>query len=404
MKKGVLLGWILILLVTVLFSVLTIQKEVVSSERGQIAERQEIRDLKRTYTSVDRSLRVIIDSSIRRAVISSTNHIFNTSNYLDDAEEDLKELMINGTLNGSSVETMGNNTLTKWVSDLEDFYFVSKDYNVSIKLKNTSLSLNDSFHIQFKTTIHANISKEDVAFLSKEWNVSERTSIVNFEDIFYLENISKGGNSKIIDRPDYTNFTELLLTGVGDNGWCYRNLTTNIDASNKSDKILLKNNISGREDTTNNFCGVIFRIGNEILINTTYLRNSSDVEHLLSNYTGTKILFSGEKEKAWNVSNFIDFVKNGYYHSSSTGPSFFDRLEGNNYCSYCGSEDVGIESFVNKNLLLGLGISVDEDASNIDYLYANQTTGYEIGINENTVSSEFYSFRIDDTTFDNYFE
>ena len=402
--RGVLLSWVLILLVTILFSIIIIQKETLSFEREQFSMRQELRDLKRTYASLDRSLHVVIDSAIRRAVIASTNYIFNQSTYLTNAEDDLLELILNGTLNGTPIEMMENNTLTKWINDLEDFYLVSKDYNVSISLKNISLSLTDSFHIQFNATIYANVSKENIAYLSKQWNISERTSIVGFEDPFYLQNISRGRASKIIEKPSYPNFTELLLTGAGDKGWCYGNVTSDLGASDKSEKILLKNNISGSESIANNFCGIIFQTGDENQLNTTYLKNSSDVESLLSTYINKKILLSGEKEKLWNISNFIDFVKNGYYFNSTTGPSFFDRLEGKNYCSYCGTKEVGLESFIDKNLLLGLGLNIDPEASNIDYLYTNHTIGNDIGLNQNTVSPEFYSFQIDDPTFDNYFE
>jgi hypothetical protein len=379
-----------------------IQKETISFEREQFSTRQEIRDLEMTYTSIKRSLHVVIDSAVRRAVIASTNYIFNHSTYLNDAEDDLLELILNGTLYSQNVEIMQNNTLTKWINDLEDFYRISKNYNVSIALKNISLALNDSFHIEFKAIAYINISKISVASLSKITNISERTSIIDFEDPFYLLNITRGGASKIIRKPEYPNFTELILTGSGANGWCYGEITNSLLDSDKS-KILVKNDISGNESQADDFCGVIFKNGDETQLNTTYLKNSSaDVESLLSNYN--KILLSGEKNKVWNISNFIDFVQQGYYYNSSSGPSFFDRLEGKNYCSYCSTKNVGLESFINKNLLYGLGLAIDQDASSIDYLYANHTIGDYIGLNENSAGSEFYYFRIDDLTFQNYFE
>jgi len=400
--KGVMLSWILILITLILFSLFMIQKETISFEREQFSIRQEIRDLKMTYASVVRSLHVVSDLAMRRAVIAATNYIFNHSSYLNNAENDLLELILNGTLYGSNIETMENSTITKWINDLEDFYQVTKNYNLSIALKNISLSLSDPFHIELKATVHVNISKKGVASLSRVINISEKTSIINFEDPFYLLNITKGGVPRIIKKAEYENFTELILTGSGANGWCYGEITNNLSDPEKS-KILVKNDITGNEQDANEFCGVIFKSGNETQLNTTYLKNSSaDVESMLSGYG--KVLLSGEKGKVWNISNFIDFVLRGYYWNSSSGPSFFDRLEGKNYCSYCSAKNVGLESFINKNLLYGLGLEIGEESSSIDYLYSNRTSGEDIGLNESSVGPSFYYFRIDNQTFSNYFE
>lgn len=399
--KGVFLTWILISLIIILFSIVIIQKETISSERILFTTRQEIKDMERTYYSIDRSLHIVIDLAIRRAIIASTNYILNHSTYLNNTENNLKELIINGTLNGEPIELMENNTLTKWISDLENFYYENLKYNISISLRNLSISLNDSFHIQVSAIASINISKSNVAFLSKEKKLLERTSIEGFEDPFYLMNITHGLLPKKIIKFRYENFTELILLGNGSNGWCYGELTNDLQDIDKS-KILVKNDISGNESLANEFCGVIFQTGNGTILTTTHLQSSTNVENLLSNYT--KILLSGEKEKAWNISNFIDFVQGGYYINSSYGPSFFDRLEGKNYCSYCSTKVVGLESFINKNVLVGVNLPVNIDSTNIDYLYANQTFGNYIGLDENTVGDEFYAFRIDNKSFSNYFK
>jgi len=404
MKKGVLFSLILVLIALIIFSILILQRETISFERKQLSLKQQLKDMDYAYNSIERSLHILADIATKRAIVSSLNHIVENGTFFGNnkTEENLKNLVWNGTLNGEEISFMKNNTLNKTIKNLEYFYTLEpRKYNVSIGIhpENISITLNDAFHILFNTTVEVNISKKGVASMSRKLKILERISICNFEDPFYLINITEGKGSRGIKKSKYiSNFTELILSGSGD-GWCYGEITNNITSSEPERKIFFNKTINSNVD---NFCGVIFE-NNLTQINTTYLKVSS-VSNLTS-YIGSTLLLSGEKGKVWNISNFLKHVENSWYANSTEGPSFFDRFEGKNYCSYCNGKDFGLETFVDKNYLLWLGISVGKDYSNTGYLYSNRTFGTDIGLNvSSTGVSAFKYFKIDSNSFGHYFE
>jgi len=75
----------------------------------------------------------------------------------------------------------------------------------------------------------------------------------------------------------------------------------------------------------------------------------------------------------WDIENLKKDIENSYYHPSTKGASFLDRLEGkpevqSKYRSQT-TETIGLESFVNKGYFSAVGISVDIEKTNVDHLY-----------------------------------
>ncbi len=404
MKKGVLFSLISILVVVIVFSILILQRETISFEREQLSMKQQLEDMDYAYNSISRSLHILADVTTKRAIVSSLNYIIENESFFESGktEENLKELILNGTLRGEEVPFMKNNTLDKAISDLEIFYTGEpRKYNVSIELDpdKISITINDSFHILFNSSSEVNISKTGVARFSRKIKISERISINDFEDPLYLINITEGRGSRIIKKSKYIdNFTKLIVSGTG-KAWCYGELTDNINADESEKKIFVNKTVT---IGVNKFCGTIFE-NNETSVNISYLKVSSISN--LTNYINSEILLSGEKGKVWNITNFIKHVENSWYINSTSGPSFFDRLEGKTYCSYCTGGNVGLETFVDKNHLLGLDLDIDKNATNIAYKYINGILGESKGLNESsTNSSSFKYFKIDDSSYNNYFE
>lgn len=107
----------------------------------------------------------------------------------------------------------------------------------------------------------------------------------------------------------------------------------------------------------------------------------------------------------WDNSTFITHVEEGFYLSSSEGPSLFDRFEGKTYCDYCKDGSLGLETFIDKNNLIGQGIDIDIESSNLDYKYLESISGYSYGYNEtSTESASFKYFRMDADTYQKYLE
>ncbi len=408
--KGVLFSLIFTLLLIVTLSMVLLQRENVSYERHNIFLTQEIQDLKHTYNSIERSLHILSDVTVKRAVISSLNEIIDSGSFFEDnkTEENLLELIWNGTLNGTNISGMGNNTLSNSIAELEIFYKDTKDYDVSINLKQSKISLDNSFYILFSATAEINISKKGLASISKKTEITEKIWLDDFEDPLYLINITEGKGSRRIKKSEYIDdFSELILSGNTESGWCYgdvvitNNLTTIPD---KDEKIAVVADASlYTPSEINDFCGIISESNFPANVTIPHLENNTATTILINN---SKVLLSGEKGKVWNISNFIEHVYRKRYISSNLGPSFFDRMEGKNYCSYCSANhSVGLESFVDKNELLSYGIDVKADATNLEYLYTNITSGKDVGLDEdNTGVTEFKYFRMDKESVERYFE
>jgi hypothetical protein len=325
MKKGVLFSLILILIAIILFSILILQRETISFEREQLSLKQQLKDMDYAYNSIERSLHILADVTTKRAIVSSLSYIVENQTFFESGktEDNLKELILNGTLNGTEIPFMKNNTLEKTINDLEIFYIAEpRKYNVNINLDSDKISItpDDAFHILFNATAEVNISKDYVASLSRNLEISERISIDGFEDVLYLINITKGRSSRAIKKSKY----------IEELPWD----------------------------------------------NTTYVNTT-----------------------------FTNHVENGEYINSTSGPSFFDRLEGKTTCSYCTGRNVGLETFVDKNHLLWLGLDIDKNATNIAYKYIHGISGESRGFNEtSTGSPSFKYFKIDNPSYSNYFE
>ncbi len=408
--KGVLFSVIFTLILIVILSMVMLQRENVSYERHNIFLTQEIQDLKHTYNSIERSLHILSDVTTKRAVISGLNEIIDKGIFFENGktEENILELIWNGTLNGTNISGMGNSTLNNSIAELERFYKDTKDYNLSITLKQNKISLENSFYILFTATAEINISKKGLARISKEVEIIEKIWIDDFEDPLYLINITEGKGSRRIKKSEYIgDFSELILSGNNETGWCYGEIviTNNITTlPDKDEKIVVVTDASPyTHSEINQFCGIIYGSNFPANVTIPHLRNNTATTILINN---SKVLLSGEKGKVWNISNFIEHVDKRRYINSSLGPSFFDRLEGKNYCSYCSANhSVGLESFVDKNELLSYGIGVEMDATNIEYLYITITSGVDVGLDEdNTGVTELKYFRIDDGSVGGYFE
>ncbi len=97
-----------------------------------------------------------------------------------------------------------------------------------------------------------------------------------------------------------------------------------------------------------------------------------------------------------DLSNLKDDLNNSYYHPSLRGASFLDRLEGKYFVQpkyEVSGLPIGLESFVDKDELLTLGIPVYLERSSVDYLYFS---GKEVEVYK--ISGMPESFRLDNET------
>jgi hypothetical protein len=414
--RGFLYSGILVIVVFILFSIMALQKETLSQERESFSLKQEIEGMDSSYRSIERSLHILSDVSMKRAIISSQNSVLNQDSYFaggKKAPDVLKQLMWNGTIpsNQTAIAFMENNTLEYNIGLLEGYYNSGpKGYSISIYINysNSTLGIYDSFTLFFNTTAEVNISKPGAANLSRKLNIFEKVSLVGFEDPLYLINVTGGKESRTINRSRFlNNFTQRMNLSVVDGSLsCYGNLTSDISASSKDHKIFFNTTIYPA--AVDSFCGVVFVSGDAP--NTSYLRVNSVSG--IGSLEGQSFLllgngeFWGVNDGLFNVSNFISHAHEGGYINSSAGPSFFDMLEGTPGCTYCVTfGHVGLETLIDKNRLSApeLHINVRTGESNAIGEYLQETPGSKFGMNESSVDAGFYEFRLEDSM-RNYFK
>ncbi|MHA1743024.1 MAG: hypothetical protein ACTSV6_02085, partial [Candidatus Heimdallarchaeota archaeon] len=135
---------------------------------------------------------------------------------------------------------------------------------------------------------------------------------------------------------------------------------------------------------------------NSLLLN---LENFEDPLYPLNTYG--RVVNVIKESPHWNnyssedSTNLNDDLNNSYYHPSLYGASFLDRLEGKYFVQdkYSKSTPIGLESFVNKEKILYSGLPVDEDLTNIDYLYFSES-----GVPAYSISGMPSNFRLDNET------
>jgi hypothetical protein len=230
-----------------------------------------------------------------RALLAVEEYIINQGEFVDDVEVAFEELLINGTINGTSLSLIESSTFTQWTSQVS-----SEGDNFNLNVNVTPLTVNLVQQDPWNVLVTVNVSYyvEDSAQTSS-WNYSKgintTISIINFEDPLYVVN-SLGRLTNTIQTTPYE-----------------------------------------------------------------------------GNYTY-------ESGGNWYVDNLVAHINQSYYAENTNAPSFLMRLENN-----LSASENGIESMVNLKKVSDFGLTIDTDASIIDYLYWNDDNNGNYRIND-TVS------------------
>lgn len=372
MRKGVMFSFIMIFITLSILGLIALQNSLVSHRREDIFIETRINSMNNMYKSmvkdVDKSLKIITRRAISVAFSNvSVSEGGQPPQPLDEANETLVELILDGTLEGSSEPLMENATFTYWINKMKELSMLRGfDMNVNINL--LEVKPYDYLNLLVKTELNISISdKQGVAEINRLVDVNSIVSLEGLEDPLYPLYTSGFGSNLIRKSPYIANYTQLLLSGSGGNSHVYG--TTTNDAGNFDDKILITYNASEITGLSNAL-GVISETDIVTPVSIPYLVNSSALS-LIQN--DINVLLDGDGGYVWFIDNFIHDTENSYYHPSESGPSYLDRLEGkfvtqDKYKSQT-NNTIGLESFVNKLDLYFTGISIVEEKTNIDYIY-----------------------------------
>jgi hypothetical protein len=364
MRKGIMFSFIIFFLAVTLVGLISVQRSLISGRREQLFIETRINALNNMYESVTRDVEKTLDTITRRAMIVCFNNISREGVPLQQANVTLKELILNGTMNGEQEDIMENATFPYWMQKIEQVALL-KGFNITIDNQTIEQTLEikpyDSFNLLVEAKMSINITDlQGVAALDRLVQIKSLVSVEGMEDPLYLLN-SLGSMSNTITKSHYIgNYTQLLLTGNGGNNYVYGETTYDSIPGHFNDKILVVLDADSVPNL-NQAKGVISKNPITVLITISYIV-ANDALNLPENIN---VLLDGSNGKVWYIDNFKKHVENSYYQSSQDGASYLDRLEGElekqtKYSSQSNNE-IGLESFIHK--------TVATDKTNIDYIY-----------------------------------
>ena len=402
MRKGIMFSFIMFFLALTLMSLIAVHRGLISYKREQIFIETRVNSMNNMYDSILRDLGKISEIIMRRAISVSVSHVVTEGTGLDNAILGLKELTLNGTLNETEMPLMENATFPEWIQKIQAVGIL-KGFDVDITLQDFEIKPYDSWNLIAVIDVSVNMTdQQGVASLSRSTDINKLIYLGGLEDPLYPLHTNQKVTNSIVKSP-YEDYTTLLISGDGSkDGW--RNgtsfLINSTDAGsagsvpNPEEKILVTDDVSlFNTGIVNGFRGLVSESDVSLGITIPYVVNVTDAMNLIPN--STIILIDSDDDKIWDIENLKEHVENSYYHPSSEGASFLDRLEGELevQAKYSSQSDkiIGLESFVDKNEF-PTEIEINIDQTNIDYLYFSDNI-----ISGDGVKGLSTSFRIDNT-------
>jgi len=376
--KGIMFSFVMVFLTITLLTLIAVQRSLVTEGKEQLFLETRINSMNNLHESIVRDIKKALDIITTRAISVSISYAVIEGNPLPDADRALEDLILFGTLNGQPQPLMINATFGNWTDKMAEVGLL-KGFYVNITRIDLKVKPYDSWNLEVETNLTINITDlQGVASLNRSENINALVNLEGLEDPLYPLNTG-GQASNFITRTTFGgNFTQLLVSGGGGNGWAYGEVAnetslTACGVTDKGNKILVTSDASSIA-CLNQFKGVVAdtkTTGAGIpYVNYTNPIATSELS------TGMKILINGDNGKVWYIENFKTHVENSYYNASNNGPSFLDRLENKSviqskYSSQT-TNTIGLESFVSKyNFYWHSGLSIDQTRTNIDYLYFN---------------------------------
>ncbi|RLI87775.1 MAG: hypothetical protein DRO76_01820 [Candidatus Altiarchaeales archaeon] len=360
----------------------------------------------------------------RRGAVYMIDHVIHTGVPLNDSEQTLKELILNGTItiNGSTINVtyLKNHTLSVWLDKINKSG-ERLGFDVNITFSSMDIYPYDSWHFIEIIALNLDISDKEGMCRYERSNVRiySLVSIIGLEDVLYPLNTA----NKIrrgFRKSNRTESIEVLATGINGKG-IGGGKVFDVSDENESDQ---GDNITAYNSTYPELVNYTVFV---IDVDDFYNDLSDDARNVLNSSGGVIDYYnesldaegfpyvSGVSKLNFSGINYVALRNNGkheilrllinddiegeLYHSSKNGSCFFDRLEGNLNLSekyknrskeliklldLSPDTEIGLESFVNVNnfaeyKLYEFGIlPAFIDQSSVDYLYLQDISGKRV--------------------------
>ena len=322
---------------------------------------------------VEKDLKRFLQINGKRTLISATSEVISTGSKLEDAQSNLTEMIMYGTLNGTSAPLVEEKNFMIWEQDIKSIASLS-GFNIEFKNVTINISQYDNFHVLFNTTIYVNISDYVAGiYILKNITVNVPVSIDSIDDpLFSLK--TNEIVSRIIKISQFNKKTIQLTTGQNItgltpnvNGYSYNKPAAGLtDEDVNASRILITDDLANAEqiNIASQFAGVVSE-GNIVIPQELVGKAITGATGAMTKVKNeTKIYLDIPTKGVWDLSNLTSDIKNGYYHDSTAGASFLDRLEGNTTLS-TKYYPYGLESFVYLPNLMNPNLQ----SSVLDYQY-----------------------------------
>lgn len=342
----------------------------------------------------------------KRALIALVDKIAASGNFTEPlVTAKIIEMVENGTLDGETIALMQGTTQENWINNIINLG-KERDFVIKMQIINTTAELKDAFNINLtnKVNMQVNDTKTKIRF-NRTFNSESDLLIENIEDPFNTIK-SYGSVRRVVNYCEkYAYHAKNAASGnkyagnwISGRAMVISNQISSLAGIDYNGKILIVKDIPDNYAGINNFKGVVSENATEdnSTITIPYVFGATGITSQVANDT----LVVLNNDDVW-VNNIYDELLEGCYFEDASGPSFFDRLEGNYYTTdkyRATNKTIGLGSFIDVSQLQ---IELQKYGSGVDYIYfgASSPTIYKIkGVTESKNGVALKNmFRLDDS-------
>lgn len=224
-KRGIFFTFIAITIMAVFILLFTPQADI-SLQRDTQAIRTRISSIDNYVNDLQNSyFETILRAATYKTVLSLIFYINSTGTYLPDMDSAFNEVILNGTINGVSIDTitgkkiMENNTLRNWTNKIINVSNSTLNVNTEINIINASVFQTKPWNIE--STLIANFTvASNVAEWKKTMVITTTIGIEGLHDPYYLKNTAGAYTNQIkrssveFNQWDVTKVREHLRNGT----------------------------------------------------------------------------------------------------------------------------------------------------------------------------------------------
>jgi hypothetical protein len=396
MSKGFAYTSFALLSATLLISMLFVQiyqpTDIGNANAERISEASFFLDS--LFTDTDRTLSI----ATRRAFSGAVSEVVNTGEPLYSPQKNVSEIMVEGTLDGEDVDSVGNASLSEWEKRVSNIASNS-GYSLQISVVNSSFN-NSGFDVRSSFAVEAQLFDPVTRTRFNKTDYTETVNSVRDLEDPMITVRSLGRYTVTVNECGFNTPAEKVQTGSQNStdtayGKTVIRPSEISGVSSKSEKILAVENpdeYSGSE--LNQFEGVVAS------------ETSSNPGSLTTSYAFGTGSLTGIEERSrvlidsgdvWRTS-FSRMFEDGCYVESDRGPTFTDRLA-NNLTS--DSDNTGLATLIDiSELPPELQKS---DASAVGFVYFGDSASEDTSeLKELSDQDEYPWFRLDQDSVDEW--